>query len=76
MPKLQLISVKEAIKAFEKIGYQVIRQRGSHIRMRHKIDNNKQPITIPNHKTLGKGLLRKLLRDTEITIEYFLELIK
>ncbi|MFH1245659.1 MAG: type II toxin-antitoxin system HicA family toxin, partial [Candidatus Omnitrophota bacterium] len=30
MPKLPLISAKEAIKAFEKIGYQVIRQRGSH----------------------------------------------
>ena len=76
MPKLPLISAKEAIKAFEKIGYQVIRRRGSHIRMRHKIDTNKQPITIPNHKTIGKGLLRKLLRDTELTIEYFLELIK
>ena len=76
MPKLPLISAKEAVKAFEKIGYQVIRQRGSHIRMRHKIDANKQPITIPNHKTLGKGLLRKLLRDTELTIEHFIELIK
>jgi len=76
MPKLPLISAKEAIKAFEKIGYQVIRQRGSHIRMRHKIDANKQPINILNYKTLGKGLLRKLLRDTELTIEYFLELIK
>ncbi len=76
MPKLPSISAKEAIKAFEKIDYQVIRQRGSHIRMRHKTDANKQPITIPNHKILGKGLLRKLLRDTELTIEYFLELIK
>ncbi|MFH1776120.1 MAG: type II toxin-antitoxin system HicA family toxin [Candidatus Omnitrophota bacterium] len=46
MPNLPLISAKKAIKAFEKIGYQVIRQRGSHIRTRHKIDANKQPITI------------------------------
>ena len=76
MPKLPLISAKEAIKAFEKIGYQVVRQRGSHIRMHHKIDVNKRPITIPNHKTLGKGLLRKLLRDCELNIEQFLQLIK
>ena len=76
MPKLPLISAKEAIKAFEKINYQIIRQRGSHIRMRHADDQNKPPLTIPNHKTLGKGLLRKLLRDAELTIEEFLELLK
>ena len=76
MPKLPLISAKKAIKAFEEIGYQIIRQRDSHIRMRHKIDANKQPITIPNHKILRKGLLRKLLRDTELTVEDFLKLIQ
>ena len=75
MPKLPLVSAKKAIKAFEKIGYQIVRQRGSHIRMRHKTDINKQPITIPEHKTIGKGLLRKLLRDTELTIEDFSKLI-
>ncbi len=36
----------------------------------------KPPLTIPNHKTLGKGLLRKLLRDAELTIEEFLKLLK
>ncbi len=55
MPKLPLISAKEAIKAFEKIGYQVIRQRGSHIRMRHKIDANKQPIPYLITKLWEKG---------------------
>ncbi len=76
MPKLPLISAKKAIKAFEKIDYQVIRQRGSHIRMRNSSDQTKPPLTIPNHKILGKGLLRKLLRDTDLTIEAFLKLVK
>jgi len=76
MSKLPLISAKEAIKAFEKIDYQVIRQRGSHIRMRNSSDQTKTPLTIPSHKILGKGLLRKLLRDTELTIEEFLKLVK
>ncbi|MBU0694695.1 MAG: type II toxin-antitoxin system HicA family toxin [Candidatus Omnitrophica bacterium] len=76
MPKLPLISAKEAIKAFEKLNYQIIRQRGSHIRMRNPNDQTKPPLTIPNHKTLGKGLLRKLLRDTELTTEEFLKLLK
>lgn len=75
MPKLPIISGKQAIKSFEKIGYQVVRQRGSHIRMRHKSDSSKQPLTIPLHKTLGKGLIRKLLRDAELSLEEFLKLL-
>ncbi len=54
MPKLPQISAKETIKAFEKMDYQIIRQKGSHIRMHHKTDKSKQPLTIPNHKTIGK----------------------
>ena len=76
MPKLPVISGDQAIKCFEKIGYQVLRQRGSHIRMRHKKNSNKQPLTIPRHKTLGKGLIRKLLRDAELDMEEFLKLLK
>ncbi|MFH1370213.1 MAG: type II toxin-antitoxin system HicA family toxin [Planctomycetota bacterium] len=75
MPKLPVISGSQAIKCFEKMGYQVIRQRGSHVRMHHKSDSTKKPLTIPRHKSLGKGLLRKLLRDVQITIEEFLELL-
>jgi predicted RNA binding protein YcfA (HicA-like mRNA interferase family) len=75
MPKLPAISGNQAVKCFEKTGYQVVRQRGSHIRMRHKSDSAKQPLTIPRHKVLGKGLLRKLLRDAELTIEEFLKLL-
>jgi predicted RNA binding protein YcfA (HicA-like mRNA interferase family) len=43
--------------------------------MRHKDNRTKQPLTIPRHKTLGKGLIRKLLRDAELTIEEFLKLL-
>jgi predicted RNA binding protein YcfA (HicA-like mRNA interferase family) len=75
MPKLPVISGSQAIKCFEKIGYQVIRQRGSHVRMHHKSDSTKIPLTIPRHKTLGKGLLRKLLRDAQLTIEELLKLL-
>ena len=43
--------------------------------MWHKSDRSKKPLTIPNHKVLGKGLLRKLLRDAEISVEEFNELL-
>lgn len=73
--KLPVISGRDAVKAFGKLGYVVVRQTGSHIRMKHQSDRSKKPLTIPNHKVLGKGLLRKLLRDAEITPEEFNRLI-
>jgi predicted RNA binding protein YcfA (HicA-like mRNA interferase family) len=75
MSKLPVISGEKAVKCFEKLGYGVARQKGSHIRMWHKSDRSKKPLTIPKHKVLGKGLLRKLLRDAEITAEEFNKLL-
>jgi len=74
--KLPIISGKNAIKAFEKIGYKVVRQRGSHIRLRDKNNQYHKPITIPNHKILKSGLLRKLIKDSNLSVEEFFSLIK
>lgn len=76
MPKLPLVSGDQAVKAFKKLGYKVVRQRGSHIRMHHLFDKSKNPLTIPRHQMLGKGLIRKLLRDAKITPEDFTNLLK
>ena len=75
MPKLPTISGDKAVKCFEKLGYQVMRQKGSHIRLHHESDKKKKPLTIPRHKELGRGLLRKLLRDAEISVEQLTELL-
>ncbi|MGB3458785.1 MAG: type II toxin-antitoxin system HicA family toxin [Halobacteriota archaeon] len=75
MSRLPVVSGEKTVKCFEKLGYVVVRQKGSHIRMWHKSDRSKKPLTVPKHKVLGKGLLRKLLRDAEISIDEFRELL-
>jgi len=75
MHKIPIISGDEAVKCFKKLGYEVVRQKGSHIRLCHRSDNTKQPLTVPRHKQLGKGLLRKLMRDADISIEEFENLL-
>ena len=49
-------------------------RQGSHVRMKHE-DN--RVVTVPVHKgkNIGKGLLRKILRDAELTVEEFIELL-
>ena len=72
MPKLPIISGKEAVGVFVKIGYKIERQRGSHIRLSCQ---HRRPLTIPNHKVIGKGLLRKILRNANISVSEFIKLI-
>lgn len=75
MTNIPVVSAKEVIKVFIKIGYQVVRQRGSHIRLHHSFDKQKIPLTIPNHKSLGRGLLHKLLRDADLSVDEFISLL-
>ena len=73
MPKLPVLSSKEIVKIFEKAGYFVVRQKGSHIRMHHQ---SKDVITIPNHKIIGRGLLKKILRNSKMSVNDLVKLMK
>jgi predicted RNA binding protein YcfA (HicA-like mRNA interferase family) len=74
MNRLPALTAKELIRALEKAGFQVIRQRGSHVRLRHP---DGRVVTIPVHagQTIGRGLLKKILRDARMSIEDLLKLI-
>ncbi len=73
MPKLPVISGKEAAKAFSKVGWYPHRQVGSHLVMRKK--GSRVTLSIPQHKELKPGLLRKHIRDAGLTVEEFIELL-
>ncbi len=75
-PKLPSISGRKAITVFETIGYQVVRQKGSHIRLRDDINSDHKPLTIPDHKSLKAGLLRTLIRDAGLSVEDFVKLLQ
>ena len=72
---LPVVSGREAIRAFERLGHSVVRQRGSHIRLRHATDPSRKPLTIPDHRTLRPGLLRHLMRDAQVDPEEFRRLL-
>lgn len=75
MTKLPVVSGREAIKAFEKNGWKVVRRATSgHIIMKKK--GMLTTLSISEHKVLDRGLLRSLIRDAYISIERFNELLK
>jgi len=71
MPKLQVISGKDAIKKLEKIGYSIVRQKGSHVRLKNPNKVECKPITVPLHKNLKKGLLHQIIKDSNYSPEDF-----
>jgi predicted RNA binding protein YcfA (HicA-like mRNA interferase family) len=75
-PKLPVVSGRQVVQALQRIGYRVVRQRGSHIRLRDETNPNHLPITVPDHKTVKPGLLRKALRDADLTTDEFVALLK
>jgi len=73
MPGLPVISARECIRALERAGYYISRQRGSHITLRR--DDPPGRVTIPNHKELKSGTLRSILRQASLSVDEFLELL-
>lgn len=71
MPKLPVVKGIELQKFCEKLGFEVTRQKGSHLRMQHE-DGRATTIPIHANKDIPKGLLRKIIReDIEISLEEF-----
>jgi predicted RNA binding protein YcfA (HicA-like mRNA interferase family) len=64
MTDLPILSGKELIRILGRVGYREVRQRGSHIRLSCPGRNS---VTVPNYKSIDRSLLRKILRDADLT---------
>jgi len=71
MSNLANISGKNAVKAFQKFGWKVRGQVGSHVVMTK--EGERANLSIPQHKELAQGTLRKLIKNAGISIEEFLQ---
>jgi len=73
MPALPVLSGRKVVRVFKSLGWQVARQRGSHIILVK--DGEIATLSIPDHKEVAKGTLRSLIRTAGITVEEFCEQI-
>ncbi len=74
MPTLPNLSGRQVAKAFEKDGWAMARQRGSH--MIFVKEGSMATLSIPDHKEVAKGTLRSLIRSSGLTVDAFLDLTK
>jgi len=72
MARLRRMSGDEAAKVFQRLGFHVARQRGSHVVLRRGDDG----CVIPLHKELAIGTLRSAIRQAGVTVDEFISAIK
>ncbi len=61
MPRLPQISGRQLIRLLESLGYERLRQRGSHVRLRRISAVGEHNVTVPDHKVMAKGTLNDIL---------------
>lgn len=74
MSKLPVLSGQKCIKILSKAGFYFKRQEGSHITLRR--DEPFGQITIPDHKELDRGTLRAIIRQSGLSVDEFIRLMK
>ena len=74
MPKLPVVSGSETVKRFERAGWRIARQRGSHIIMLKT--GHIASLSVPQHKQLAPGTLRSLIRASGLSVEEFIDFRK
>lgn len=78
MPKLKILSGKDLVAVFQKFGFEIVAQKGSHIKLLRIANERRQTLTIPNHKEIDKGTLKAIynqalryIPDTELKPHFY-----
>ncbi|MCX6809723.1 MAG: type II toxin-antitoxin system HicA family toxin [Candidatus Berkelbacteria bacterium] len=73
--KYSQLSGKELIKALQKVGFLIISQKGSHIKLR-KISAPIKTVVVPNHRIIRPGTLNNILKLAQLDRDKLQELFK
>jgi predicted RNA binding protein YcfA (HicA-like mRNA interferase family) len=64
---LPVVSGAQLIRALKRLGWETVRQRGSHVRLRHP--ERRTFLVVPLHKELKRGTLRGILKDADVSVD-------
>lgn len=76
MPKLPVVSGKEAMRALRKAGFVVDHQEGSHYTMLHPETGRRATVTVHGGRDLKPGTLRVIIWQAGLTVDEFRRLLR
>jgi predicted RNA binding protein YcfA (HicA-like mRNA interferase family) len=72
MPKLPVVSGSDAVRTLERLGFVVVRQRGSHVVLRRGASG----CVVPNHRELKTGTLTGILKQAGVSADEFIAALR
>ncbi len=75
MTKVPSLHYERVVRAFERDGWVTVRQRGSHIRMEKRLEDETLKITVPAHRPIKRSTLSHLLKQARLDVDTFLTLL-
>jgi predicted RNA binding protein YcfA (HicA-like mRNA interferase family) len=74
-PKLPRVDCRQLVRALKRAGFEEQRQRGSHLHLRRASDGKRVTVPVHQGRTVPVGTLRAILRDADISVDEFRELL-
>lgn len=74
MPSVPVLKPRQVVRAFEKLGWEVARQKGSHVILVKA--GHIATLSVPNHPEVARGTLKSLINKAGLTIDGFLGVAK
>ena len=75
MSKVPSLPFAQVVKALQKDGWVVVRQKGSHIRLHKHIPTETLKLTVPAHIPIKRSTFSHILKQARLTVEEFNELL-
>ena len=75
MTKVPNLVYQKVIKALQRDGWVVVRQKGSHIRLQKHLQDEVLKLTVPAHRPLKRSTLSHILKQARLSVDTFLELV-
>ncbi len=74
MPRLPVLSGHETARILSKAGFEIRRQKGSHMILVKETPESKRAVVVPNHEEIDRGTLVEIIRQAGLKREEFLKL--
>jgi len=75
MTKVPSLNYEKVIRALQRDGWGVVRQRGSHVRLQKHLAGETLKITVPAHKPIKRSTLSHIIKQARLDLDGFLKLI-
>lgn len=75
MSKVPSLSYDRIVRALQRDGWTLIRQKGSHLRLQKRFGGELVKITVPAHHPVKRSTLSHILKSARLEVEAFIRLV-